>query len=177
MARFDDEAIARFLRGRREVARIPFPGLPKTEVGVRILTDDQLDAARLSAAAYCKKRGADVSIDPEFFDRAVQREIVALAIVDPDAPADEPRTFFASAEDVRQLDASILLTLWQSYLAHADAVSPLRKLDESEVRDLVEALGKGSPPAGLLSGLDAGSLRRLSISLALALRERLPTSR
>lgn len=177
MARFSDEAISRMLQGRKTLEPVEFPGLPSVKVGVRILSEEEIDSARIAAAAYCKERRVDVLVDPDFLDRAVQREIVAAAYFDLDAPADEPRVFFSSGADVRKLDAPIQRVLFEAYLSHQDEVSPLRRLNDAECDEVIDRLGEGRSAEALLNACDAFTLRRLLRSLGSALRETRQTSR
>lgn len=167
MADFSDPRIARVLAGRRDVLRVPFPGTERdaspVEVGIRILLDDELDDARLEAVRYLKAKKFDVQIDPEILDRAIVREVISRACVDPEKP---DRPFFASAEQVRQLDAVLVATFHQHYLDHADEVNPTLRLTEEGADELAERLGKEQGASVLLSSLDAPTLRSLVRTLA-----------
>jgi hypothetical protein len=175
--KFDDPIIAGYLLGRRAISRIQFPGLPNVEIGVRVLTGEEIDQCRLAAAGYMKKRRADLALDPDFFDRALQAELVASAFLDVDSHPDSPDVFFSSSDQVRKLDQAIQHTLFSAYLQHQDEISPLRRLNEDEIRELVNALGEGRSAEAILNACDAATLRVLLRSLASALQETRQTNK
>ncbi|MEQ8721041.1 MAG: hypothetical protein RID81_07175 [Sandaracinaceae bacterium] len=170
MATFDDERIRAMLRGRRDVRRYPFPGLEGVEVGIRILSDDDLDNARLEAQRYSRKVKADLEADPDFIARETERQIVWRSCVDPEDTSAEPRRFFPSDADVRTLDSVTVRTLLDSYMEHQEYVYPWNELDESEVGALVEALGKERTPGVLLAHFAPDTLRRCVRTMARMLR-------
>jgi hypothetical protein len=168
MAKFSDELVRAALAGRLAVSRYPFPGNPAIEVGVKLLTDTELDAVRLQAVVFAKSKNVDATLDPEFIDRAIHRETISRAFVDPDKP-DEP--FFASQHEVAQLDNLSVRSLHELYLAHHQSMDPLAFCPAEEVGALVEQLGKSESSAGILSLYDLPTLRSLVLSMALLLRE------
>ena len=176
MAGFGDERIQKVLRGRREVVVVPFPGVEGEEVGVRILTEEDIDAARADAAQHveleAKRLKLDslrlLSVDPEFMDREFQRQIIARAFFDAeDSPADRSKSkpFFATARAVRQCDAPLVETLYQLYVVHQNSVSPLVELDAEDVKELADALSKGQTSMAILGAYDAPTLRSLVLSI------------
>ena len=164
MPTFSDPRTQKALRGRREFSRFHFLD---GEVGIRILLEAEIDAAREEAQAYIRGRKVSVDLDPEFLDRVIMRAMLCRACVDVD---DEKTAYFADLEEVGQLDAVLTQTLWQAYLDHQDSVNPLESLNPEAVDRLVEALGKGSSGEARLSGLDAPSLRSLVRSMARLLK-------
>lgn len=177
MATFNDDQIQEMLRGRRAVRRVPFPGSEgRHHIGIRVLVDDEVDACRLAAVRYCKERGADLSADPEFLDREIQRQIVWRSTVDPDASGDDPPAFFPSFKDVRKLDTVTVEALFNAYLEHQEWVSPIRTLTVEQVRELVDALGKATLPEQALDDLSRDTLRLCVRSMASVLRESSPAS-
>lgn len=167
MATFDDARIAEILMGRRAVRVYPLPFAREIEVGVRLLSEQEIDEARLEAQRYVKKVNADVSVDGDFIERETRRQIVWRAFVD---AADKERPFFASDALVRGLDAEMVTALFELYYEHQSWVSPLRNLDADGVKELADALGKASNAPALLLDCDSATLRSLCISMALALR-------
>lgn len=172
MAKYDDKEVRAALSGRRVMRRYPMPGAESVEVGIRLLSDTDLDSARLEAAEFCKKQKADLRVDPEFFDRAIHRETISRAFVDPDSP-DEP--FFGSQADVAELDNLTVRACYELYVAHHQAMDPYLFCSEEEVEKVVDALGKSESSAGLLSLYDAPTLRSFALSMASKLRAMQPT--
>lgn len=166
--KWSDDSVKAALQGRRIVRRYPFPGAEGIEVGVHLLTDAELDGARLQAAEFCKTSKANLVIDPEFLDRAIHREVISRAFVDPDAP-DE--AFFAKQDDVAELDSLTVRSLYELYVAHHQAMDPYAYCPPEEVENLVKTLGESESSVGLLSLYDAPTLRSLLFSSVSMLRE------
>jgi hypothetical protein len=170
MASFSDhEKLRVALQGRGAVARYPFPGAEDVEVGVKLLSDRELDGIRLRAVEYVKTKKADLLLDPEFLDRTIQRETVACAFVDPDKPS---HAFFASQEEVASLDNLTVRTLYELYIAHGQAMDPYAFCPPEEIEELIAALGKSDSSAARMSLFDAPTLRSCVLSMARMLRER-----
>lgn len=175
MGKFSDKEIGVILRGARAYADFSWPGKPEVRISVRILTDGEVDEARQQAQVWlrewAKRRGYDpqtvVDMDPQAFDRAVEREIVRAAFFDPTTTSSkDPERFFATSEDVRQCSTSEVHELFQLYVEHQRATSPLREAAEEEVTELEEALGKGQIDSGRLLGFERSTLVRLLVSMA-----------
>lgn len=169
MASFSDERIAAIIRGRREVRRIHFAPL-NCDIGIRALTEAEIDAARLEAAAYFTKAKASIELDPEFLDREVRRQLIWRSVLDPDAPGEDKPPFFPSDADVRKLDAAMVHLLFAAYLETQEEIVPSSTLSEEEVSALVEALGKEDTGERLLISYGPDTLRRCVRSLASHLR-------
>lgn len=181
--KLDDNRIQAMLRGRRSVRLVPFPGFGaeetgSTEVGVRILTEEEVDEARAEATQYigglAKRYGVDarefLSLDAETLDREVQRQIVTRAFLQPTPDAEGVRKrFFPAAQGVRQLDTVLQDALFHLYLDHQNYVNPMHGYTEEEVAELAEALGKGAEPPALLGLFDVRTLRSLVRILAVRL--------
>jgi hypothetical protein len=171
MAKWTDESVRAALQGRFVMRKYPFPGSAGSErgleVGVKLLTDAELDSVRLQAATFAKKQHADLIIDPEFLDRAIHREVISRAFVDPAAP-DEP--FFGSQNDVAELDNLTVRALFELYMLHQQALDPYAFCPPEEVEKLTEALGKSERSVETLSLYDAPTLRLFVIILASMLR-------
>lgn len=179
MARFSDEGIKTILLGRRAVSRVPFPLAPVDsglEVGIRSLSDREIDQARMDAQGYLEgacKRGDQpmervVALDRDFLDREHERQIIALSCVDPDDPT---RPFFDHVTQVRELDSVMVRRLWQLYLAHIDTVNPYRTLTDAQVKGLVDALKKEPKSLAILEAFERDTL----ISLLRTLVSQPPT--
>lgn len=168
MAKWTDDSVRAALGRRFEVATYPFPGKTEIKVGIKLLTDAELDQVRLQAADFVKRQKADLSIDPEFFDRAIHRELISRAYVDPDRPG-EP--FFPSQNDVALLDNLAVRSLYELYITHQQSLDPYAFCPPDEVDKLVDTLGKSESSVGLLNLFDAPTLRSLLLSMALKQRE------
>lgn len=176
MAKFNTDAFALALSGRRAISKYPFPGVDGQRVGVRMLRDEEVDEARVEAQHFLKEKGVIVEIDPEFFDREIQRRLVARAFVDAESDADFAAPFFESVADVRSLDSVMVRHLYELYVAHVHAMDPLLGASVEEVDEIVEALGK-SASAERLTQLDRLSLLNCVLSMASRLRAMRPTSK
>ncbi len=180
--KLDDQRIQAMLRGRRSVRLVPFPGFgdqeEQLEIGVRILTEEEVDEARAEASQYvaglAKRYGVDaremLALDSETLDREVQRQIVTRAFLQPIADAEGVRKrFFPAAQGVRQLDTVLQDTLFHLYLDHQNHVNPMHGITEEDAAEIVEALGKEPEPPALLGLYDVRSLRSLVRILAVQL--------
>lgn len=167
MAKWTDESVRAALGGRFKVQTYPFPGKPELSVGIKLLTDSELDKVRLQAAVFVKGQAADLNIDPDFFDRAVHRELISRAFVDPERPS-EP--FFPSQNDVAELDNLLVRSLYELYVTHQQALDPYAFCPPEDVEKLVETLGKSESSVGLLNLYDAPTLRSLLLSMGSMLR-------
>jgi hypothetical protein len=134
-----------------------------------MLTDGEVDSARFDAQQYVKERRIELHLDPEFLDRAIQRQIVLRAFVDADSDPDAPKPFFDSIDDIKDLDAALVLQLFHLYCGHQQAMEPLAHLSEEEVEELVAVLGKSGSSERLM-GLDRPSLLSCVLSMACVLR-------
>lgn len=172
MPKWSDESVQASLGRRFTVHTYPFPGLPDVMVGIKLLTDGELDQVRLQAAVFAKQKQADLLVDPEFLDRAIHRELVSRAFVDPQRST-EP--FFASQNDVAELDSLTVRSLYELYITHQQALDPYAFCPPEEVERLVATLGKsessGAALVGVLNLYDAPTLRSLLLSTVSRLRE------
>jgi hypothetical protein len=190
----DEARIRQILKGRRSVSVVPMPGVPDAEsamVGVRVLSGEDVDAAKLDASQYvvamAKGRGIDpvllLQLDAEIIDEETRRGILLRAFVKVEqaatgwAPAldrqGEPVFYFDGPQAVRQLDTVLRSTLFQLYLDHQETVNPLRSMgDAASLKELADALKKEPSTADhqlalqILNQLDAPSLRSLLRSMA-----------
>lgn len=171
MAKFSDAELQEALGSRLKVRRYGIPGFEGRFVGIKALTDAEMDSCRVRATDHVKKHkmalAVELAVDPGFFDRALQREIVAACCRDPD---NEEEFFFSRGEDVAQLDNSTVLAFYQLFFLHQCAMDPYSAVSEEEVDALVEALGKSANAAESLSYFDLDSLRKSVLSLACRVR-------
>ncbi len=166
--------LGKMLQGRRAIGKMGFPGAPGIQIGVRLLSDREIDEARADAALYlqqrCKPRGFGleefVRIDPDALEREHERQVIVRAFVDPDSDPEKPRPFFASVEKVRDLDSLVVMQLWEHYTDWHDAVDPRVKLSDEQVDELIDALKKGPSEPAILAHLEPVTLRRLLRSTA-----------
>lgn len=179
MAGFNNDRISGILMGSRSMRIYPFPGHRDITIAVRLLSDGELDDVRAAAQAVvrdqAKKRGwkpeAMVEIDPDCHQRAIERHIVFRSMFDPETiQNDDPARFFETPEDVAKLDSSTVTMLMHLYLEHQEWVNPLEVLDQEQVDELIDALGKASAPEVFLAGFAPNTLRRFAISMASRLR-------
>ena len=168
MARWTDESVRAALGKRFEMRRYHFPGVDGLEVGIKLLTDSELDSVRLQAATFAKGKHADMVLDPEFFDRCIHREIISRAFVDVERPS-EP--FFGSQNDVAELDNLTVRSCFELYVIHQQSLDPYAFCPPEEVDKLVDTLGKYERGVEILSLYDAPTLRCFVSSMALKLRE------
>lgn len=179
MANFNDDRIRAMLAGRRSVQRVPFPGLglDAPMVGIRLMRDSEMDAARLQASRDCKTAGVDLEVDPEALDRLTERQIIWRSFVDPECGDDDPPPYFPSYRDVASLDAVLVRSLFRAYLEVQDFISPRGSLSDAEVQELVDALGKEPGATVLLDRFAHETLQHCVRSLASRLRVTSPTSK
>ena len=174
MAKFGDTEVGAILRGARAFGTYPWPGKPSVRVAMRVLTDGEVDDARLQAQVtlrdWSKGRALDpvsvVDIDPEHFTRQQMREVVFLATHDPDTTESlKPERFFLTPHDVRHLSTTEVQGLFDLYVQHQASVTPLREAGEEEVGELLEAMGKGPVVPALLADFERSTLLRLLLSM------------
>lgn len=180
--RSSDERFRAILRGRREIRRVPLPGDdgdPPAEIGIRVLTEEEIDQCRAEAVQHVHlkaqtlkalKLSADALLDadPDLLEREQTRLMIYRATLDVDSIEAEggPQPFFVSPTAVRQADSVFVQTLWELYCAHQDYVNPIGSMGETEVEELIETLGKGQTAAKVVFGqCDAPTLRRLLLSM------------
>ena len=184
--------ISAMLRGRRDIRTLELPGIElndqgkpidggdAVEVGVRILIEEEIDEARLEAVQYINARAKKLALDPhalllidgDLLDREITRQLIFRAFVETteDTETKSRKPFFPSPTAVRQLDSVLVVTLFEVYLDQQNFVNPLRAIDDAEVGELVDALGKERGVDVILSQYDAPSLRSLLHFLASELR-------
>lgn len=179
MSKFTDERVSAALRGTRNFRVIdwPGPGKVETKVAVRLLSELELDEARLEAQmalrGNAKARGWDAesmaSIEPELLQRLIERQIIWLAFYDADTvdrAGRTPERFFPTPRDVGTLDSVTVTRLFTAYCEHQTWCAPFRSMSDEEVTSFVEALGKGQTAQALLEGYERSTLARLCISMA-----------
>lgn len=169
---FGDKRLAVALQGRNAVEQYPFPGVDGLVVGVRLLSEEELDDVRLKAAAFCKRKQVDLIVDPEFFDRAIHRYTVLGAYVVAD---NEDKPFFEDFNQVLTIDPLLMRTLYELYLAHAQALDPLAFVSKEEVDAIVAALGKSEGSVARMSLFDRPTLLSFVLSMAHLQRAQSPT--
>lgn len=172
--RFDDTAIQGILDERRVIGRTHFPGSKTIEIGLRVISDFEIDTARFQAQIYlehrCKRAQLTLldfaNIDPEGIEREQQRQTLLVACVDAESEDDDPRPFFAHIEQVRGLDSVLIAQLWDAYTDFTDSISPRLNLSEEEVADLVASLKDEREAKALLAAFDRDTLQSLLRTMA-----------
>lgn len=167
MAKFSDEEVAKILQGRRVVSRVPFPGTEDNgvEVGIRSLTESEMDTARIEAHDYLRRQCERGRVDflelhdatPDALDRERMRQILLIACVDPE----DGNPFFVAAKQVRDLDNVTLARLYEAYENHLDAVNPRASLTDDQVRELADILKKEPSASAFLAGFERATLTSL----------------
>ena len=61
--KFSDAAIQGVIQGSRAIGRIAFPTTPDQEVGVRLLSERDIDLARFEAQMYLERQAKKVRLD------------------------------------------------------------------------------------------------------------------
>lgn len=181
MAKFSDDRVRAILLGSRApvVYRVPV-GDAHIEVAIRVLSDADLDAARIAGQGelreWAKKRGwPDPSIvadiDPGLLARFIERQYLWRACLDPETVGnDEPARFFDSPADLQRLDSTVVTRLGELFLEHQEWANPAIGLSTDEVEELIDALGKSEAPAVFLGAYAPSTVRRFALSLVRRLR-------
>lgn len=172
--RFDDAAIQGILAGRRVIGRAAFPGKHDLTIGVRLLSEREIDLSRFAAQMYLERQAKKVQlslidfvrVDPESLDREHQREVLLHAFCDPDSPDEKPIPFFDNIEQVRSLDSVLCQQLWEVYVDWQDTINPRISLSEEEVAALVAALKEEQTASLVLAPFDRETLCSLLRSMA-----------
>jgi hypothetical protein len=176
--RFGDTEIQAILQARRVIGRSTFPGAEDKEIGVRLLSERDIDLARFEAQMYLERQAKKVQltlidfvqVDPESLDREHQRQVILRAFCEPDSAPEKPVLFFDNIEQVRSIDSVLCQQLWEIYVDWQDTVNPRLSLTEEEVSALVESL-KDAPMSNLiLAPLERETLQSLARSLAAQLQ-------
>jgi len=152
------------IKARRAPASYPFPGIDSATVLVRLLSDREIDLARIEAQRYATRSKADLTLDPEFLEREVQRQIVWRALLDPEAREGGHVPLFPSDADLRELPAAVIEALFRLYLEHQDRTCPMQRIEADKIPELTAAIIANGSLA--LSQLEHGTLVRLAFSLA-----------
>lgn len=164
-----DERVAAIIAYRRKPRVKRFPPL-ECDIGIAMLSDSEVDAAKLAAQKYITEVKANLDIDPEFLEREKQRQVVWRAIVDPTTVEETPpKPFFPSYRDVRDLDAALVNALWWAWSDTQEEMAPVTRIPEGELDLLVDAMSKGSGREEVLTLFAPDTLRALVRSLALRL--------
>jgi hypothetical protein len=155
-------------RTKEQLAPHPY-AYPGTEIpiAVRLLPEREIDDAKLEAQRYVTKRKADLTIDPEFFDREVQRQIVWKAVVHREAGEEGKHApVFPGDNDIRAVDTVTLEGLWRLYMENQERCATLRRLTEAQIDALAKEV-RARPGAATrqLSELEHATLVRLCVSL------------
>lgn len=179
MAKFSDERVRAIIAGPRAFRVYEFPGADGVHVAFRVLTEAEIDDARMGAQRelreYSKLRGWDPTavfdFDPDLMQRMVERHIVFRATFDADTiEAGDPARFFEKPDQLRDLDSVTMTRLMELYTEHQEWASPLKQLEPGETEALLDQLGKSQTPELYLGAFAPSMLRRFVISLASRVR-------
>lgn len=149
----------------------PYPLLDgtDTQIAVKLLSDREIDFARIEAQRYCAREKIDLSADPDFLEREVQRQLVWRCVCEP-IPEKESGKYvplFPSDGDVRDLPSTVVDSLFHLYLEHQDRTGTMRGVGADDVDGFVASVRKGGVYA--LSQLEHASLVRVAASLVKAI--------
>ncbi|GAF72263.1 unnamed protein product [marine sediment metagenome] len=176
--RFDDEQVQGILQARRVIGRSAFPGKEGLEIGVRLLSERDIDLSRFEAQMYLERQAKKVQltlidfvqVDPESLDREHQRQVIMHAFCDPESPQEKPILFFDNIEQVRSLDSVLCQQLWEIYVDWQDVVNPRLTMTGDEVDELVAALKDEQMAKLILAPLERETLQSLVRSLVAQLQ-------
>lgn len=174
----DDARADAILRGRRQVREIEIPAFGGVKVGLRVLLDEEVDGARLETAKWIREKAKEVgfdaaallAIEPELFDRELQRQTLHRACIDPESDPGNPMPFFPSDESVRKVDSVTVGALWDAFVEHQSWVSPRTAVSDEAIEELVDTLGKDSAPGVTLAHFERATLESCVLSMARRLR-------
>lgn len=159
----------------RALRVIKWPTRGDIELGVRLLTERELDLCRIEAQRGFRKHfeairvdpNSAIDVDPEMLERQIRREIIARAYYDAETiNAAEPTPFFPSASAVAELDSVAADELFRMYVEHQDYVNPSVTLTEDEAKELIATLGKEQEARAIFSLFAPDTLVSLLHSLA-----------
>lgn len=171
MAKWTDERVSAVIQGRLKLKVKHIPQL-KCDVAFRLLTEDELDGAKLEAQRYAKRKGSNSEIDPEFMERELERQLVWRSVFDADTiNSEHPEPFFPSDADVRSLDSALVRALSTAYMECQEEANPALSLSKEQVDELVAQLGKEQAVDVFLNGCEHSTLRLFVRSMAQRLRE------
>lgn len=160
------DQIADAYRARTFAAReARFPGEAAT-VHVKLLSEREMDLARIDAIAYVKENRVDTVVDrDETLDRETRRQILHEAFVHEHEGRWVP--FISTPSKVRELDALTVDRLFEIYLDHqaaiVDASMPTAEQLDAAINVSLEAGEVGQQ--ALAATLDARALRALVLRL------------
>lgn len=151
-----------------------WPGDPEFRFRLWALTDHEVTGCRARALLFLQTyfKGLDaatpaelyLAADEDFFTEEFERQLLAAALRDPDAP-DYP---LADVGELRlQIGPDERRALMAAYNDWLDACSPLTKVrTEAELQELVSVLGKEPSAREYLSYCDIVTLRSIARALA-----------
>lgn len=151
-------------------------------VDLRVLTPLETIGVLAAAAAFARGRDMPADDGSQVYDLAVQVHTLVVACLDHDSPADAPKPFFDSVDQVlasQVLPPDGIAHLFAVYEAHADsmALSP-EQLTEAGMRQLIEATAEGDmlPFCKLRPGMQWSFVRFMALAQRTALRAKLPST-
>lgn len=164
-------------RRRPMATTMPVTGAP---CAMRLLSDAEIDDAKLAAFRYleerAKREGVDalrfLAADPEAYDRERGRQVIFRALLQaPKDEDDEPARFFSTADQVRELDSVVLAVLLDVYGDVQEVRTAHRMLLPETVDAFVASGATDDSIDSTLSMLDGPTLRSLVRSLVARVRQ------
>jgi hypothetical protein len=152
---------------------VAFPGTD-APVRVRVLSEAEMDAARIDAIVYVKDRRVDTVVDrDEILDREVRRQVVHRAFVTSNDEGDDV-PFIGSPSDLREnVDTATTDRLFEMYLDRQTqiAISTLPPAEEVDRILDTSIASKDETVDALLKMLDARALRGIVARAIVRMRE------
>ena len=163
--------VRKLLKARMQTRTVKLPG-SDLDVGVRLLTEREMDQTRFASFAYlaeeAKRMGVKpaelVEVDPDLLDREKSRQLIMRAFVAPGGGSSQP--FFPSVAAIREtVDAVMVQNLMELYAEHQEVRAAVRKIDDAALESLLPGLASEGSDV-LLSYFDVDTVRRITRALA-----------
>lgn len=148
---FDD--LQAIMRGRKHFEEFEFPGFSEIRIAIRVLSQrDIQDIARTTdvIVGRIKKENDEDLRNSVVYSKEIERQILSKAVVqlpmqDPETGEYVFRRFFNSADEVGQLDQSIINDLFEKYNVVQEKYSPQTRIQtEEDFEKLIEQIKKKS---------------------------------
>lgn len=148
---FDD--LQAIMRGRKHFEEFEFPGFSEIRIAIRVLSQrDIQDIARTTdvIVGRIKKENDEDLRNSVVYSKEIERQILSKAVVqlpmqDPETGEYVFRRFFNSADEVGQLDQSIINDLFEKYNVVQEKYSPQTRIQtEEDFENLIEQIKKKS---------------------------------
>lgn len=148
---FDD--LQAIMRGRKHFEEFEFPGFSEIRIAIRVLSQKDIqDIARTTdvIVGRIKKENDEDLRNSVVYSKEIERQILSKAVVqlpmqDPETGEYVFRKFFNSADEVGQLNQSIINDLFEKYNVVQEKYSPQTRIQtEEDFEKLIEQIKKKS---------------------------------